>query len=63
MPPVETALYDLLGVHPEASEGQCNHATARVSSTDEDAALADEIKKAYRKKVRDKLSCPAFDAE
>ena len=25
--------------------------------------LEDEIKKAYRKKVRDKLSCSAFDAE
>lgn len=46
--PVETGLYDLLQVPPHADGGRARSALSRNSLT---SWLADEIKKAYRKKV------------
>lgn len=47
---VDTSLYDLLGVHPEATEGETLVRSYVSRSTL--ISYPDEIKKAYRKKVR-----------
>ena len=47
--PVETELYDVLGVSPNASEGTVHPIFLRRGESD---ISVDEIKKAYRKKVR-----------
>lgn len=52
--PVDTELYDLLGVSQDASEGESPLCSACRGKSD---ILTDEIKKAYRKKVRLLCSC------
>jgi hypothetical protein len=56
--PEDTALYDLLGVRPNASEGENLATVPRRSNLLFAQSLfwyADDIKKAYRKKVRQVL--------
>lgn len=50
--PVETELYDLLGVHPTATEGAPLRSSQALLATYGSFGRLDEIKKAYRKKVR-----------
>ena len=49
--PVETELYDLLGVHPAASEGTPLCSTLASLAIQRLVLLSDEIKKAYKKMV------------
>lgn len=51
--PVETALYDLLGVEPEATEGVSSITSGCGLALTRAERSVDEIKKAYRKKVSD----------
>ena len=66
---IDTSLYELLGVHPEATEGElsrawrnCVDSPRRYSKTLQptDIGVSDEIKKAYRKVCSFLKSFPFF---